>query len=1273
MKLLVVLACLLFWNYTYSQKIVEVHPFQKVKEGVYNLKDTNDLYRILDLCPDNKFDGILPTSTVRITLPNADKDDLYDLYRTQTMHPDLAEKYKEIRTYFGQGVDDKSNLVYITFSPAINSILFINKENSFKLSKDNSTNTYTIDKTPVSYSENFKCVYAISSLNRSATSLITDPLTSCKSYRITAAFSCSRRFSNAISALTGQPLTKSLVMSKLVEIVSLELNPVFGREAGITFQLSADQENVIFINNEAYTQNDIITATNENAVIFASNINDPTCKMGIVLDKGDGSILGVSGYSFGRVCGQRNEIGGNGVFYFGDGNNLPNAGDMIHEIGHFLGANHTFNYVNCGDGENTLASVEPYGGYSIMGYPDVSGCWGNQNLSGGFGFGFPSNFPNNAVGLEAIHFNAISLKQIYAKIELGGCLTPDIIGCPQDLNATENTTNTITIPKGTSFTLRGNKVGYNSTIFYQFNQVDNGFIASYPPILNDPTIPLTPSYRARNNYLRFFRGPIEADSNQFISEAGRIMNFNYLKREVVGGIGVYDIRHKPVIVDNNRGPLQINLIDGVYNEKNAVINNFKFSESHIISWDVNQTNLFEQAKVLDFYLIEENSFNGKSRAFDFYIDSSSFLLIAKDVPNNGLYAGRVFFNKKIIEGNYHLVLMAKDKSFFAFSHSKIEIKPQLIYPIGGEVLLQGNPENRAYYIPSQFWNSNIPPVRTILSLDISDGNGYTTLALSDDALDSINIVTTTQHVSDFCKVKVEFTDGPGGAILETLESADYFSIIDKIPSLSFNMEDFTRLNGLSGTVVVPAINGVFKGCSITSNLQDELSNFGEPADYTGLPTCIPGETFYGIPRPKSYSRTAETHLTDIDNQVQINSTYLNQRITRPFLLNYTVTTTTTMSNDISFEFCNMGVDGPCPVYGVYYSGTCRPFTGCYDNDFTPLSTDYYCKPGIFQITSSLLNYKVFHQNLTPSQSAVFAHFEDIIPSKYPILISPNGYEQLEAGGFMLVSWFNPFFQQDSYAAVDIFTSIDNGITYKLAVSSVPSTNMINTYKIRIPATNLSAGNSCKVKVTMRGDLYRTPTPFIDLSDESDSAFSIIPDIAYNLGVVPVTLLSFTGETVDLNNELKWTTSNEINVEKFEVERSLNGQAFEKIGTLVSRNTPGNHNYFHLDRNAPEMAFYRLKIIDLDGTYAYSEIVQLSRRLRPVFSMNPNPVVHQLNLSGLEPGGRVELLTIDGKRLQSLPVLSQYLQLQMGNYPSGTYLVRYLKPNGEIINSKLIKH
>lgn len=1272
MKLLVVLACLLFWNHTYSQKIVEVHPFQKVKEGVYNLKDTNSLYNILDLCPERLFDRKLTPSSVQISLPSAGGFEMYDIFKTNVLKPSTSVRFPGIRSYFARSVNNPGSVAYITFSPGINSITFDEGEGVKVLTKNNQTQEYVWRQFPLISGET-NCIEERSMNYRTSNAITSMEVRSCATYFITVAFTATAVFSESV-ALEYNIATPSvyLTMSKLVSFVNNELNYLYGKEVGVVFDLAEDQEDVIFLGSDPFV-GDARYHSTINYFVYNNNINDPDCKMGMVLTKFQAGTS-ILGYGGDKICSDtftRNAAG-----YYKD-NNKVDLFTVLHEVGHVLGASHVINSTNCIDVQTNETAIEPYGGYSIMGYPRLSSnCWIRANIETGNGLGFDqSTDPNPGQSYFDVnfHLNAVSVKQILTRLSTNQCLNTIPGTCPPNFSATANTPDNIVIPRGTSFSLRGNSLNHNNNLYYQFNQVDNGQISSFPPDLNNPSIPLTPSARASNHYNRFFRGSMHLDSNQHLSNVGRNMQFNYLKREIINGIGFNDIRYKSITVDGSKGPLTIEQIDYQNDYHTTLIDDFNFSAPHSFVWNTNNTALMTNGKLLDIYLIPSFYFNFELFSFRSQIDSSNFYLIAKDIPNTGSYQGRIFFNEKIKSGDYHLVLMSKDKSFFTFSHSKIRVKPQLIFPNGGEVLYHGDTSIRTYFIPGDNVYNASSTVRTGLYLDINDGSGYQLIAFEDGALSSMRFPTSSAHISPQCKVKVEFTNGPGGPVIETLESADYFSIIDRIPSLSFNMEDFTRLNGLSGTVVVPAINGVFKGCSITSNLQDELSNFGEPADYTGLPTCIPGETFYGIPRPKSYSRTAETHLTDIDNQVQINSTYLNQRITRPFLLNYTITTSTTMSNDISFEFCNMGVDGPCPIYGISYGGTCFPSTGCYDSDFNPLFTDYYCKPGIFQITSSLNNYKVFHQNLTPSHSAVFAHFEDIIPSKYPVLISPNGYEQLEAGGFMLVSWFNPFFQPDNYAAVDIFTSIDNGITYKLIASAVPSTNMINSYKIRIPATNLSAGNSCKVKVTMRGDLYRTPTPYIDLSDESDSAFSIIPDVAYNLGVVPVTLLSFTGETVDLNNELKWTTSNEINVEKFEVERSLHGQAFERIGTVVSRNTPGNHNYFHLDRNAPEMAFYRLKIIDLDGTYAYSEIVQLSRRLRPVFSMNPNPVVHQLNLSGLEPGGRVELLTIDGKRLQSVPVLSQYLQLQMGNYPSGTYLVRYLKPNGEIISSKLIKH
>ncbi len=91
--------------------------------------------------------------------------------------------------------------------------------------------------------------------------------------------------------------------------------------------------------------------------------------------------------------------------------------------------------------------------------------------------------------------------------------------------------------------------------------------------------------------------------------------------------------------------------------------------------------------------------------------------------------------------------------------------------------------------------------------------------------------------------------------------------------------------------------------------------------------------------------------------------------------------------------------------------------------------------------------------------------------------------------------------------------------------------------------------------------------------------------------LPVTLVSFTafysGQQVDLH----WMTATEINNKYFNIERSLDGKNFESIGTVDGA---GNHqgllNYNFVDASPlAGVVYYRLKQVDVDGTFAYSTI------------------------------------------------------------------------------------
>ncbi|MBS1927387.1 MAG: T9SS type A sorting domain-containing protein [Chitinophagaceae bacterium] len=107
--------------------------------------------------------------------------------------------------------------------------------------------------------------------------------------------------------------------------------------------------------------------------------------------------------------------------------------------------------------------------------------------------------------------------------------------------------------------------------------------------------------------------------------------------------------------------------------------------------------------------------------------------------------------------------------------------------------------------------------------------------------------------------------------------------------------------------------------------------------------------------------------------------------------------------------------------------------------------------------------------------------------------------------------------------------------------------------------------------------------------------------------IPVTIISFNGKKSGDFNILSWKVNNEIDVQKYVVERSADGVHFSQIGEV---NANGASNYQYSDDIASingNIQFYRLKSIDKDGQFSFSSIIKLVRNQRGwVIEVRPNP-------------------------------------------------------------------
>jgi hypothetical protein len=162
--------------------------------------------------------------------------------------------------------------------------------------------------------------------------------------------------------------------------------------------------------------------------------------------------------------------------------------------------------------------------------------------------------------------------------------------------------------------------------------------------------------------------------------------------------------------------------------------------------------------------------------------------------------------------------------------------------------------------------------------------------------------------------------------------------------------------------------------------------------------------------------------------------------------------------------------------------------------------------------------------------------------------------------------------------------------------------------------------------------------------------------------LPIDLISFTGSYNGTSSNLTWNTANETNVKEYIIERSSNAREFTSIGIVAAKNQ-AQAKYSFADRKPLEGAnYYRLKMVDADGSLKYSNVILINTRSVAGISIFPNPVVNAFVLSHDKAGNDavVEVYAADGKKVLVKQVQASSVQTNVdaSTLVKGSYLVIY---------------
>lgn len=392
-----------------------------------------------------------------IHLPNADGQiESFEVFEASNFEPELQARFPEIRAFSGRGVTDRSATLKLSISPqGIQTMVFrTGKENEFIEAYSADHTVYAVYKsrrdkgdlpwtcsTPderLAYDLNEQ-VNSSGYANRSGGNLKT----------IRLAQSCNGEYANYFGATSSAQV--SLVLAAFNATLT-RCNGIFERDLALHLNLIANTTSVIYYNpsTDPYT-----TMSNWNLQLqqtLTNVIGNANYDIGHMFGaSGGGGNAGCIGCICVNPATSTSLAKGAGITSPADG--IPQGDNfdvdyVAHEIGHQLGANHTFSMSNEGTGQNK----EPGSGITIMGYAGIT----SQDLA------------NHSIDI----FHQTSIAQIQTNLNNKTCpVTTTIVNATPVVNAGSD----YTIPISTPFALTGSATDADAgdVLTYCWEQNDN--------------------------------------------------------------------------------------------------------------------------------------------------------------------------------------------------------------------------------------------------------------------------------------------------------------------------------------------------------------------------------------------------------------------------------------------------------------------------------------------------------------------------------------------------------------------------------------------------------------------------------------------------------------------------------------------------------------------------------------------------------------------------------------------------------------------------------
>lgn len=224
--------------------------------------------------------------------------------------------------------------------------------------------------------------------------------------------------------------------------------------------------------------------------------------------------------------------------------------------------------------------------------------------------------------------------------------------------------------------------------------------------------------------------------------------------------------------------------------------------------------------------------------------------------------------------------------------------------------------------------------------------------------------------------------------------------------------------------------------------------------------------------------------------------------------------------------------------------------------------------------------------------------------------------------------------------------------------TLPSTSIVDL--VAYGTANNAEGGAAVGALSTTTSAVRKQDGVLD-TDNNANDFEVITNAVprNSAFIVPLNLTFFNASLINKEVALVWKTTNENNVDGFIIEKSNDARNFKQFGFVAAKNT-ANATYSCYDVLEAGVSYYRLKMIDKDGSFKYSSVVVLTTKQSTKLEVFPNPIVNTATLAHEIAGTKatIKVVNLEGKNIfaQNIQTGATQTSLDVSKLIKGNYLI-----------------